>query len=75
MEKTCSANCGDKMDQFLKRCFYHSGQYSSEEHFAELDKKLKEKEVRSILNFSLAVSYQPVAVWLICLGMNFFQAC
>ncbi|RVW37593.1 Glucose-6-phosphate 1-dehydrogenase, chloroplastic [Vitis vinifera] len=56
-----SANCGDKMDQFLKRCFYHSGQYSSEEHFAELDKKLKEKEVRSILNFSLAVSYQPVA--------------
>lgn len=39
-----SANCGDKMDQFLKRCFYHSGQYSSEEHFAELDKKLKEKE-------------------------------
>lgn len=34
------------MGQFLERCFYHSGQYSSEEHFAELDKKLKEKEVR-----------------------------
>lgn len=38
------------MDEFLKRCFYHSGQYSSEEHFAELDRKLKEKEVNSILS-------------------------
>lgn len=38
-------NCGDKMDQFLKRCFYHSGQYNSEEDFAELNTKLKEKEV------------------------------
>nr|QXV29858.1 G6PDH2 [Aquilaria sinensis] len=37
-------NCEEKMDQFLKRCFYHSGQYNSEEHFAELDEKLKEKE-------------------------------
>lgn len=37
-------NCSEKMDQFLKRCFYHSGQYSSEEHFLELDKILKEKE-------------------------------
>lgn len=34
------------MDQFLKRCFYHSGQYDSQDHFAELDKKLKEHEVR-----------------------------
>lgn len=33
------------MDQFLKRCFYHSGQYDSQENFAELDKKLKEHEV------------------------------
>lgn len=33
------------MDQFLKRCFYHSGQYNSEDHFGELDEKLKEKEV------------------------------
>lgn len=33
------------MDAFLKRCFYHSGQYSSEEHFLELDNKLKGKEV------------------------------
>lgn len=38
-------NCEEKMDQFLKRCFYHAGQYNSEEHFAELDSKLKEKEV------------------------------
>lgn len=35
----------DKMDQFLKRCFYHSGQYNSEDDFAELNTKLKEKEV------------------------------
>lgn len=37
-------NCEDKMDQFLRRCFYHSGQYNSEEDFSELDRKLKEKE-------------------------------
>lgn len=42
----------DKMDQFLKRCFYHSGQYNSEEDFAELNTKLKEKEVNS---FTLSV--------------------
>lgn len=33
------------MDHFLKRCFYHSGQYSSEDDFIQLDNKLKEKEV------------------------------
>lgn len=33
------------MDQFLERCFYHSGQYDSQDHFAQLDKKLKEHEV------------------------------
>lgn len=38
-------NCSDKMEQFLERCFYYSGQYDSEEHFAELDKKLKAHEV------------------------------
>ncbi|XP_010270212.1 PREDICTED: glucose-6-phosphate 1-dehydrogenase, chloroplastic [Nelumbo nucifera] len=37
-------NCGDKMEEFLQRCFYHSGQYGSEENFSELDKRLKEKE-------------------------------
>lgn len=41
----CRENCEDKMTQFLKRCFYHSGQYNSEENFRELDIKLKEKEV------------------------------
>ncbi|KAJ0975476.1 hypothetical protein J5N97_017441 [Dioscorea zingiberensis] len=34
-------NCSDKMEQFLKRCFYHSGQYDSEDNFAVLDNKLK----------------------------------
>lgn len=43
---TFRENCEDKMDQFLKRCFYHSGQYGSEENFQELDEKLKEKEVK-----------------------------
>lgn len=38
-------NCSDKMEQFLQRCFYQSGQYNSEEGFSELDRKLKEKEV------------------------------
>lgn len=38
-------NCNEKIDAFLKRCFYHSGQYSSEEHFLGLHKKLKGKEV------------------------------
>jgi glucose-6-phosphate 1-dehydrogenase len=37
-------NCNEKMEQFLQRCFYHSGQYDSPEHFAALDKKLKEHE-------------------------------
>lgn len=44
----CRENCEDKMEAFLKRCFYHSGQYNSEEDFEELDKKLKEKEVFAI---------------------------
>lgn len=38
-------NCGEKIEQFLSRCFYHSGQYDSPEDFATLDKKLKEHEV------------------------------
>lgn len=38
-------NCGEKMEQFLKRCFYHSGQYDSQENFMELNGKLKEHEV------------------------------
>ncbi|CAN1295127.1 Glucose-6-phosphate 1-dehydrogenase, chloroplastic [Linum perenne] len=46
---TCRDNCEEKMDQFLKRCFYHSGQYDSQEHFAQLDEKLKEHEVMKIV--------------------------
>ncbi|KAK6919218.1 Glucose-6-phosphate dehydrogenase, NAD-binding, partial [Dillenia turbinata] len=38
-------NCDDKKDHFLKRCFYHSGQYNSEAHFLEPDSKLQGKEV------------------------------
>jgi hypothetical protein len=53
------------MDQFLKRCFYHSGQYDSPENFAALDKKLKEHEVigqNSILNDLINNS-----IWFQCL--------
>lgn len=42
-------NCDYKINEFLERCFYHSGQYSSEEHFAELDNKLMEKEVHNLI--------------------------
>ncbi|KAF1888614.1 hypothetical protein Lal_00011388 [Lupinus albus] len=38
-------NCNEKMDQFLKRCFYHYGQYDSQQSFVAVDKKLKEHEV------------------------------
>lgn len=53
------ANCEDKMDEFLKRCFYHSGQYSSEEDFAELDRKLKEKEDGKVSNRLFYLSIPP----------------
>ncbi|CAH8361780.1 unnamed protein product [Eruca vesicaria subsp. sativa] len=52
-------NCGDKMDQFLKRCFYHSGQYNSEEDFAELNIKLKEKEEGKLSNRLYYLSIPP----------------
>ena len=51
------ANCGEKMEEFLKRCFYHSGQYDSQEHFTELDKKLKEHEVLMCLPLQLFSLY------------------
>ncbi|XP_058105266.1 glucose-6-phosphate 1-dehydrogenase 2, chloroplastic-like [Magnolia sinica] len=47
------------MDQFLKRCFYHSGQYDSEEHFVELDQKLKEHEAGRITNRLFYLSIPP----------------
>ncbi|KAK3404313.1 hypothetical protein EUGRSUZ_K00618 [Eucalyptus grandis] len=52
-------NCEDKMNQFLKRCFYHSGQYNSEENFRELDIKLKEKEAGKLANRLFYLSVPP----------------
>ncbi|OEL34822.1 Glucose-6-phosphate 1-dehydrogenase, chloroplastic [Dichanthelium oligosanthes] len=52
-------NCGDKMEQFLQRCFYQSGQYNSEEGFAELDRKLKEKEAGKLPNRLFYLSIPP----------------
>ncbi|CAN6324926.1 unnamed protein product [Urochloa humidicola] len=52
-------NCGDKMEQFLQRCFYQPGQYNSEEGFAELDRKLKEKEVGRLPNRLFYLSIPP----------------
>ncbi|KAF5181887.1 Glucose-6-phosphate 1-dehydrogenase [Thalictrum thalictroides] len=52
-------NCGDKMDQFLQRCFYQSGQYGSEEDFLELHNKLIEKEVGRLPNRLFYLSIPP----------------
>ncbi|CAN6574105.1 unnamed protein product [Malus baccata var. baccata] len=52
-------NCEDKMDQFLKRCFHHAGQYNSEEDFAELDSKMIEKEAGSKSNRLFYLSIPP----------------
>ncbi|XP_034696519.1 glucose-6-phosphate 1-dehydrogenase, chloroplastic isoform X2 [Vitis riparia] len=52
-------NCGEKMEQFLKRCFYHSGQYDSEDNFTELDKKLKEHEAGRVSNRLFYLSIPP----------------
>ncbi|CAH9089387.1 unnamed protein product [Cuscuta europaea] len=52
-------NCDVKMELFLKRCFYLSGQYSSEEHFVELDRKLKQKEGDRVSNRLFYLSIPP----------------
>ncbi|GAV71331.1 G6PD_N domain-containing protein/G6PD_C domain-containing protein [Cephalotus follicularis] len=52
-------NCGEKMDQFLKRCFYYSGHYDSQDNFAELDKKMKEHEGGRISNRLFYLSVPP----------------
>lgn len=52
-------NCGEKMDQFLERCFYHSGQYDSEENFRELDKKLSVHEGGKVSNRLFYLSIPP----------------
>ncbi|PRP79170.1 hypothetical protein PROFUN_13050 [Planoprotostelium fungivorum] len=47
----------DKQEEFLSRCFYHSGQYDSEQSFSEVAKILKEKEGGNSANrmFYLAI--------------------
>ncbi|KAG8100081.1 hypothetical protein GUJ93_ZPchr0013g34453 [Zizania palustris] len=52
-------NCNEKMEEFLKRCFYHSGQYDSEEHFRDLDKKLKQHEGSRVSNRLFYLSIPP----------------
>ncbi|KAF3785680.1 Glucose-6-phosphate 1-dehydrogenase [Nymphaea thermarum] len=52
-------NCDDKMQEFLKRCFYLSGQYDSEDDFAVLDKKMKEKEGGRLSNRLFYLSIPP----------------
>ncbi|NP_001312522.1 glucose-6-phosphate 1-dehydrogenase, chloroplastic-like precursor [Nicotiana tabacum] len=52
-------NCEAKMDHFLERCFYHSGQYHSEDDFAELDYKLKAKEGSRVSNRLFYLSIPP----------------
>ncbi|CAI7748939.1 unnamed protein product [Closterium sp. NIES-53] len=52
-----SDDCGDKMDFFLERCFYHSGQYDSQEGFGGLDARMKKLEAGYIADrmFYLAI--------------------
>ncbi|KAL8482058.1 hypothetical protein ACS0TY_028270 [Phlomoides rotata] len=52
-------NCDEKMEQFLSRCFYHSGQYDSPENFVELDTKLKELEAGRVSNRLFYLSIPP----------------
>ena len=41
--------CGDKMGDFLARCFYQPGQYKDEADFAKLSGRMTEYEGVSIL--------------------------
>lgn len=41
------AKCGDAMSEFLKRCFYQPGQYSSDEAFARLAERAAAAEAPS----------------------------
>ncbi|CAA2995116.1 glucose-6-phosphate 1-dehydrogenase, chloroplastic isoform X1 [Olea europaea subsp. europaea] len=52
-------NCSEKMEQFLQRCFYQSGQYDSQENFLELDKTLKEHESGRVSNRLFYLSIPP----------------
>lgn len=50
-------SCQDRMDEFLARCFYVVGQYSSSDSFLDLYTKMKSKESSSNTNrmFYLAI--------------------
>lgn len=52
-------NCEDKMQKFLKKCFYYSGQYSSEADFKQLDAKLKAHEGGRLANRLFYLSIPP----------------
>ncbi|KAK4784829.1 hypothetical protein SAY86_019197 [Trapa natans] len=52
-------NCDKKMDKFLDRCFYHSGQYDSQEDFAELNRKMREHEGGRVSNRLFYLSIPP----------------
>ncbi|KAL9257649.1 Glucose-6-phosphate 1-dehydrogenase, chloroplastic-like protein [Drosera capensis] len=52
-------NCKEKMEQFLDRCFYHSGQYNSLENFKELNEKLRSHEAGKIANRLFYLSIPP----------------
>lgn len=52
-------NCSEKMEEFLKRCFYQSGQYDSQDGFAELDKKLRQHEGGRVANRLFYLSIPP----------------
>ncbi|MCO5573362.1 hypothetical protein L7F22_027131 [Adiantum nelumboides] len=52
-------NCEDKIDKFLKKCFYHSGQYNSEADFKQLDAKLKVHEGGRLANRLFYLSIPP----------------
>ncbi|GAB2297734.1 Glucose-6-phosphate 1-dehydrogenase [Dionaea muscipula] len=54
-----SENCCEKMEQFLDRCFYHSGKYVSEENFKDLDKKLRGHEAGRVANRLFYLSIPP----------------
>ncbi|KAI4340634.1 hypothetical protein MLD38_025448 [Melastoma candidum] len=52
-------DCSEKMNEFLGRCFYHSGQYDSEEDFSNLDRKLKLQEGGEACNRLFYLSIPP----------------
>lgn len=52
-------NCGDKMESFLQNCYYHSGQYDSEESFRILDEELREKEAGRVASRLYYLSIPP----------------